>query len=248
MQDYYDIIFKRKSVRKFDGALVLSDGDMSDIKDEIERFSPLQKDIDVRFNIVKREQTTARFGSNCLLMYSEKKPLYLLNAGYMLEQMDLFMASKNIGVCWYGLGKTKEKTFDGLDYVIMLAFGKSAEGDFRKNPDELNRKNTQDIWHGEFDSDVKLAVRAAPSACNSQPWKIESADGKITVSRDTKVRSIIPRSMLSYFNSIDMGICLDFLETALDHKGYKFERTLEVLEDGEKPRGLEKIAEYIVAK
>jgi hypothetical protein len=38
----------------------------------------------------------------------------------MLEQIDLFMTSLNIGVCWYGVAKPKEMLYDGLKYVNTL--------------------------------------------------------------------------------------------------------------------------------
>jgi hypothetical protein len=226
LKELYDTIFKRKSIRKFDETLFLTEEQLVEIKQETEKLIPLVDDIGVKFEIVERASTTAKRGEYCMLMYSEKKPHYLLNAGYLLEQMDLFLASQDIGVCWYALAKAKEIQFEGLDYVIMLAFGKSRTQDFRKDVSEFKRKKREEIWKGDFDSDVIEAVRLTPSACNTQPWRIASDNNYIKVYRNTMIKSFIPASKLPYYNSIDMGICLCFLEIAMIQKGYEFDRTL----------------------
>ncbi|SET34739.1 hypothetical protein SAMN05660297_02133 [Natronincola peptidivorans] len=126
--------------------------------------------------------------------------------------MDLFFASLDIGACWYALAKTEELQHDGLDYVIMIAFGKSRPEDFRKNISKCNRKDLKTIWHGEFNHTVADTVRYAPSACNTQPWRVVSDNNCIKVYRHTLIKSFIPKNKLPYYNSIDMGIFLCFLE------------------------------------
>jgi len=226
MEEFYDMIFKRKSIRKYDEALSISGKEIQAIQKQIETLVPLDEDIRVGFKIVKREETTARFGEYCLLVYSEQKLHYLLNAGYMLEQMDLFFTARDIGACWVGLAKPKEQQYEGLEYVIMIAFGKSHVEDFRKDLSECNRKDSKTIWRGEFDPRVVDIVRYAPSACNSQPWRVVSGDHCIQVYRNTAIKSFIPVKKLPYFNSIDMGIFLCFLEITLQHNEYSFDRKL----------------------
>ncbi len=238
MEEFYDMLFKRKSMRKFAEGLAISEKEMQAIQKQIQTLEPLDKDIRVSFKIVKREETTARFGEYCLLMYSEQSAHYLLNAGYMLEQMDLFFAAQNIGACWVGLAKPKEKQYDGLEYVIMIAFGKSRPQDFRQDIAECNRKEVEMIWEGEFYRDIADVVHYAPSACNSQPWRVVSGDHRIQVYRNTVIKSFILAKKLPYFNSIDMGIFLYFLEIILQHNGVAFTRAL----CGESDPAAEKIA------
>lgn len=164
-------------------------------------------------------------------MFSEPKSSYLLNVGYMLEQMDLFLASINIGVCWYGFGKQKEISKSELDFVIMLAFGKSREADFRKDIFKCKRKPCNTIWNGSFDEAVKNLVRYTPSSCNMQPWRVVSNDNIIDVYRTTDVNSIMPLGKRPYYNSIDMGIFLCFLDITLCKHNYTFERKLFVEEN-----------------
>ena len=42
-----------------------------------------------------------------ILLYSEEKENYLMNIGYLGEQLDLYLASLNIGSLWFGLNKIK---------------------------------------------------------------------------------------------------------------------------------------------
>lgn len=240
MSELYDTIFMRKSVRRYD--LTLEESTLSAVKRLTEKLVPLIRDINVRIEIVPRTDTTAKFGEYCLLFYSEKKPGYLLNAGYMLEQMDLFLTMRNIGACWYGLAKAKRPKPLGMDYVIMMAFGQSAPKDFRRSVSEFKRMSAKEIWQGDFDPDVKEAVRLTPSACNTQPWRVFSEGSRIRVFRETNIKAFIPTKMLPYFNSVDMGISLFFLETALSEKGYEFYRTLTP--DETSVKGLVKLAEY----
>lgn len=225
MKDLYEMIFKRKSIRKYDEDLHVSKEELDKINEQLKEIEPLIKDIKIEFKIVKREETTAKHGEYCLLMYSENKAQYLLNAGYMLEQIDLFMASINIGACWYGMAKAKESNLDGLDYVIMISFGKSGAEDFRSNFLKTNRKDLKDIWKGKYFIDIAKIVRYAPSACNSQPWIVQSNENKLIIYRKTKLISIMG-SKQQYFNSIDMGIFLLFLDITLNKMNYKYQKEL----------------------
>ena len=66
---------------------------------------------------------------------SEKKDDYLLNAGYIMQQLSLYIESKGLGTCFmggaspgWGLKNTMR-----FDYVISLAFGKSKEPLYRES-------------------------------------------------------------------------------------------------------------------
>jgi len=240
MSEMYDAIFKRKSMRAFE--LTLGEDALFEVRRQAGRLVPLIRDINVKIEIVPRAETTAKFGEYCMLFYSEKTPGYLLNAGYMLEQMDLFLALRDIGACWYGLAKTKRPKPAGMDYVIMVAFGQSKPEDFRHSVTEFKRMNTKDIWQGTFDPEVQEALRLAPSASNTQPWRVFGEGKRISVFRGTNLKTFLSAKLLPYFNTIDMGIALFILETALLEKGYRFDRTIKPDEAPDK--GLVKVAEY----
>ena len=95
----YDMIFKRKSFHLFRniGNENISDEEIKDIENEFNNFKPLVQDIKVKMKIVKDFTTCKRGQEYCILLYSEKKDNYLQNIGYIGEQLDLYLVSKNIG-------------------------------------------------------------------------------------------------------------------------------------------------------
>ena len=226
---FYKMIFKRKSFHIFSGDDSLTEQDLTEIKNTFYRLKPLFDDIRSGIQIVPREQTTCKRGQYCILLYSEKKSHHLQNIGYIGEQLDLWLASKNIGVCWYGMGKTEELTWDGLDFVIMLAIEKAEETNFRKDMFKSKRKPAEEIWHGEAFFKIRNIVRFAPSACNTQPWIVEVKDPHtLQVFRYQKPgkRGMMPAARVSYYNRIDIGIFLLFLDVCLTHENITFERQL----------------------
>lgn len=226
-KEQYKMIFKRKSFRRFNQDLKLSNNELSDINDKIKRLIPLIDNIDVKYRIVKREETTCKRGEYCLLIYSEQKDGFLLNIGYMFEQLDLYLASKDIGACWYGMGKTQESEYKNLKFVIMIALGKSEAKDFRKDYKKCRRKDINEIWTGVSGlDDIAEIVKYAPSACNTQPWRVICEKDKLKIYRTTNIKSIMPKDKVPFYNSIDMGIFLYFLELTFIYNNISFERYL----------------------
>ena len=240
--DLYDMIFKRKSFHLFRniGNEKISEEELNDIENDFYKFKPLVEDIKVKINITKKT-TCMRGQEYCIVLYSEKKGNYLQNIGYLGEQLDLYLVSKNIGTLWFGIGKAKEKQLDGLDFVIMIAIAKvDSEDKFRKDMYKSKRKEISEIWSGDNYLDIANIVRFAPSACNSQPWKVETTPQNIKVYRYKKEgkRGIMPKNMVIYFNQIDIGIFLCFLELCLEQNKIKYSRELFVEEDHEKELNL----------
>lgn len=215
---YYDMIFKRKSFHRFTGAYVLSQDELQEIHNHIQSLQPLMDNIEVAFQIVPREQTTCKRGEYCILIYSEVKEYYLQNVGYMAQQLDLWLASKNIGACWYGMGKTKETQYHGLDFVIMIAIEKVEAKDFRKDYTKTKRKALSEIWIGSEHPEVVSVVRYAPSACNTQPWRVKCEENKLSLYRVKGKRGMMPQDKVAYYNQIDIGIFMLFLELCLQHE------------------------------
>lgn len=159
----------------------------------------LEDNIEINYKIIPRSETTCKRGEYCLLLYSEKKENYLLNLGYMFEQLDLYLASKDIGVCWYGMGKTQEAMNGNLDFVIMLALGKGEAFEFRKDYRKAKRKEINEIWTGGSNlMHIAETVKYAPSACNTQFWRIIAEKNIVKIYRSTKIKSIMPKEKAPY--------------------------------------------------
>lgn len=227
MLNNFEMFYKRKSVRRHDGSEKLSEIELAEVETAICGLVPLFPDIGVSHRIVETSKTTCTLGGEyCLLIYSEVADGYLQNVGYMFEQLDLWFASKDIGACWCGLGKTSERRYEGRKFVIMINFGKSKPEDFRGDISTAPRRPLAETWKGALAPDVAAAARYAPSAVNSQPWRVFASDGTIEVSQGTDLKARAASIVLSFFNKIDMGIYLCFLETALNHYGFRFTRAL----------------------
>ena len=240
--ELYDMIFKRKSFHLFRniGNEKLSKEEIQDIENEFTNLKPLVKDIKVKIKIVKKE-SVLRGQEYCILFYSEKKDNYLQNIGYLGEQLDLYLVSKNIGTLWFGIGKPEEQQLDGLDFVIMIAIAKIDSVDkFRKDMYKSKRKELSEIWSGDAHLDIANIVRFTPSACNTQPWKVEATEKEIKVFRYRKEgkRGIMPKDRVIYYNQIDIGIFLCFMELCLEHNNINYKKEIFVEENHENENNL----------
>ena len=242
-EELYNMIFKRKSFHLFRniGNEHITEDELKNIKNHFNELKPLNPDIKVKIKIVKEGATCKRGQEYCILFYSEKKDNYLQNIGYLGEQLDLYLVSKNIGTLWFGIGKVEEKQFDGLDFVIMIAISKvDSEEKFRKDMYKSKRKELSEIWNGNYYLDIANIVRFAPSACNTQPWKVEALEKEIKVYRYRKEgkRGIMPKDRVIYYNQIDIGIFLFFLELCLEKNKISYNRKLFIETDHEAENNL----------
>lgn len=222
MKEYFEILHKRKSVRKFSKNISISEKELSDITKHIEELNPLFSEIKIHIELVKTENNSSK-GEYNILFYSEKQNGYLENAGYILEQMDLFLNTINIGVCWIGMAKSNHNIVDSLHYVIMMTIGKISSNDLRDNLSQFKRKKINDIWSGDSYKQIANTLRLAPSALNIQPWKVVSENSQIKLYRTSNFLSKISLGKISYFNSIDIGIALLFIEIALKKSEYQYD-------------------------
>ena len=231
---FYDMIFKRRSFHLFMnvGKEPLTEAELAEIEAAYAAFTPLRPDIRTAIRIVPGKETNCRSKEEyCILIYSEIKDGYLQNVGYLGEQLDLYLVSRDIGSLWYGIGKTDEKSCDGLEYVIMIAIRKVDDASkFRGDITKVKRRPVGEIWEGEAIPGVTDAVRFAPSACNSQPWLVRNDGGALSVYRFRKAAKIgiMPPSKVPFYNRIDVGIFLCFLDICLKHAGIGYERELFV--------------------
>ena len=228
-EQLYQMIFKRKSFHIFKNTLIISEEELAQIETAFLECKPLIPEIKVGMKIVPAAATTCKRGQEyCILLYSEKKEGYLPNIGYLGQQLDLILASMNIGALWFGIGKTDVRSDGELDFVIMIAIAKMEETKFRKNMFKSKRKPIEEIWFGEYYLEAANIARFTPSACNTQPWIVESNEQELRVFRYKKPgkRGIMPADKVSFYNRIDIGIFLLILEVCLKHEGIIFERTL----------------------
>ncbi len=216
----YDSIFVRKSTRKYQQQ-ALPPRQLSQIQAFVKDAKPLFPNIRTRIDLVNASEVKGMVSAKAphyLLIYSEKADGYLTNAGFLLQQADLFAASLGLSSCWLGMAKAVEPAKDGLHFVIMLALG-AAQGDpYRADASEFSRKPLSEISSGQ---DERLeAARLAPSATNSQPWYFACAEEGMYVYRQKL--GALKAVMYEAMNQIDMGIALCHLWLAGERAGRTF--------------------------
>ena len=121
-----------------------------------------------------------------------------------------------------------------MEFVIMFSIRKINDSSkYRKDMFKSKRKSVEEIWEGDQIPGVTDIVRFAPSACNSQPWFVKNND-VLSVYRYKKPgkRGIMPSDKVSFYNRIDIGIFICFIDICLEHRGICFEKKLYP-DDGE---------------
>lgn len=219
--DLYEYIFKRRSTRKYEmaplaGELIL------EIQKYISAVSPLYPDIKVEYKISDMVKGVFSVKApHYLVISSESKPGYLMNAGFIFQHVDLFLASKGLGSCWLGMARPPKKADGELDYVIAIAFGKPAESPHRELS-QFKRKPLPEISKG---SDERLiCAQLAPSATNSQHWFFVCEQESIHCY--LKKLNAVQAMIYSNMNQIDIGIAIAHLSIATKHfqKDFSFSK------------------------
>lgn len=218
----YEAIFKRKSIRKYE-MTSLSEGILKSIREYGDSIKPLDESIkyDLTYlgaNDVKNILPVKAPHYICL--YSQTKGNYLMNAGFLLQQIDLYLSASNIASCWLGMAKPSKGVSlisNGMEFIIMLAFGNTIEPIHRSDVSEFKRKSMSDISNIADGNELLEPVRLAPSASNTQPWYFSGKTDAITVSREKL--SFIKAPLYDKMNQIDIGIALCHLWLSLDHQG-----------------------------
>ena len=218
----YQTIFKRKSIRKYDMTPL-----SASILENIQKFADHVRTIDAT---IKCE--FAYLGSNevkgilaikaphYICLYSEKKPGYLMNAGFVLQQIDLYLSANEIGICWLGLAKPAKQFTEpkgDMEFIILLAFGSTDELIHRMDTSVFNRRSISEISQIAGMEELLEAVRLAPSASNSQPWFFTGNMEEIHVSREKP--NFLKAPVYERLNQIDIGIALCHLWLSIEHSG-----------------------------
>lgn len=203
-----EMIYKRRSVRKYEKETPGAER-VAAIERAIGELRPLYPDVRCELKLVCREdvRTIMRwFPKLAVAVYTEAKDGSLENAGFMLEQLDLYIQSIGLGSCWVGLGRVKNNAVipEGLECVMLLAIGESGVP-LRGGAADFKRRDISEIT--DAPSDKLEPARLAPSSVNSQPWYFAATDGGYDVYKKHLVRT----SGLSRMNTIDVGIALAHL-------------------------------------
>jgi len=210
----FETIFIRRSVRKYDMTPLATEV-LADIKMFLDGSNQIagQK---AWFEIVDAKAVTDDKAPHYIMAYCSAETSQYINVGYTLQNVDLYLQSKGLGSLWLGMAKPEDNEDDerGKDFCIMMAFGKT-DVPQRESQDEFKRLAISKI--SDQDNAIAQAARLAPSAMNSQPWKLKFDSGKVTV--EYCGRGLLKAMLKKKMNKIDLGIVTRHVELALQHDG-----------------------------
>jgi nitroreductase len=225
----YNSIFKRRSVRKFDTD-PLEEITVVSIRAFISTLRPMLPGIRTDVQLLVGEVVKGMFKVSApyhIAFYSEEKEGHLANAGFMLQQLDLFFNANGIGCCWQGMQKPSNKVDTDLELVILLGFGRPAEP-LDRNRTDFKRAPLSDITDIKGEDELLEAARLAPSAMNKQSWFFTKDRNRVDVFYERSM-------MLDKFNQINSGIALFHLFLAAKHQGRKAD--IVVVKGTKAPKG-----------
>lgn len=153
-------------------------------------FGNIDTDMIILDNRKGNNRVAGMFGVKApyyLVFYSEEKPRYLMNLGYLMQQMALFLCTKGLGACFVkNIHLKKDQMMvNGKKAIVALAFGKSKEPYIRK-ASEAYRKPLEQICTfreqpRQWVRQMVEAARMAPSRNNRQPWRFIVYDNCIHI-------------------------------------------------------------------
>lgn len=212
----FDAIYSRKSIKHFLNEKLEWDI-LADILDFANTIPMLIEGIAVEFKLVSNIEEKQGFrgpfhikAPYYICISSQEKEDDLMNAGYLMQQLSLYITAKGLGTCFqyknpgYGLKSTMK-----YDFIVALAFGKTLTPLTIDNID--SRCLSEDevvVYKEEVPSDIKQvlnAARLAPSVYNSQPWRFVVYKNRIHIF--TRKNSLIAKA-LDHNKMVDMGIML----------------------------------------
>ena len=209
-----DMIDKRKSVRSY-AAEPVDEKTLAEIEAFIASMKPLIPEARIGWEIVpwSRVRSYAPWKApQAVAIYAEDGKGCLENAGFLFQQLDLYLQGRGIGACWLGMGKPEQQLAakDGLPFCMLLAFGYPKGQAQRDGAVDFKRKTLSDMAD---EADKRLdPARLAPSSVNSQPWYFSHEENVIHVWRVAP--SGLMRRAMEKMNRIDVGIALAHLYAA----------------------------------
>ena len=208
-----DTIYKRQSIRSYDNE-PLDNQSLDEIREFIDNAKPLNPNIKWSYEIFSQDEISTMMrwkAPHYIAIFSEENENYYQNVGFIFQQLDLFLQSRQIGSCWIGMGNPKDyKCPDGQKFIILMAFGKSKKQIYRER-NQFKRKGLDAI--SDRVDEKLIPAQFAPSSINTQPWYFtHNDDGSYDVYRVK--RGVIRNRFVGKWNRVDVGIALAHLYVA----------------------------------
>lgn len=221
-----EAIIARRSVRQYTGEPI-----SEEMLEKIEEFAvsvtPLHSDIRLTVEIMDEEDYFRAFkgfglhrSCHYLVIRSADKPGYLENAGFIGQQIILYLTEKDIGSCWLGMASPRAEDGAGLlPYVATICFGRADNTPLRRSAEDAKRKHLDEIVYGKISDPTLLrlldAGRLAPSAVNRQPVRYKTQSNNIYIYRK---RGTFTFAQMERMQGIDVGAAMANIFVEADEK------------------------------
>lgn len=219
----YEAISGRKSVRKYKDT-PLSQTLLEQILAFCKKAALLDYDLETKAEILDNTNHKVHLkglwkvdAPYYLVLSSQEKKGYERNAGYLAEQIVLYMTAKGIGSCYMGGSRAGVALQKGWKEVMIIAFG-YAQGVLLREVSRAKRLSLKElcIFKEEPEENVKTilkAARLAPSSMNTQPWRFIVYKDRFYL---FACREFIPVPMLGALREFNLGIVLAHIMLAAE--------------------------------
>lgn len=219
----YEAISRRRSIRRYKKDKV-SEQLLQNILMFSRRAVPLEEDILVKIEIednTRGDLPVKGFSKvdapYYLVLFTEDKKGYSRNAGYIMEQLVLYLTAKGLGSCYLGGAKVIMKEPEGMIQAAAVAFG-HPKGLLYRDPATAKRLPLKElcVFKEEVDETMKTVLKAgrlAPSAMNSQPWRFIVYKNRIYI---FACKGYLPSVFLASIREFNMGIMFSHLMLAAE--------------------------------
>jgi len=246
-----DAIKTRKSVRTYTGEKLRSE-DISKINEYISNNKNL---IGINGNVINIElkevsnHSSGKIGTYgfiknapaFLIAICENSQSAMLDVGYVVEKLILFLEQNGLGTCWLGGTFNRNQldisgTYSDKAYIpIISPVGYQSEK--KSVTEKLVRKNSKGDFRYDFDTmffagnfntriqdeNIKEAlnlVRLAPSASNKQPWRVLMTDDGTAHFYVARTPNYVGQKLGYDIQWLDIGIALAHYEIAVGKNAF----------------------------
>ena len=207
-----EAVLKRQSTRSFEQN-GLSAAELNQITDYANTIDPIMPNVKASAEIIGADDVKSIMkwrAPHYLAIYASDSDEGFINAGYVYEQVVIYLTSLGIGTCWAtSVSPADKHETNGMKWAAVVAFGKPASGNGWRQSDGIKRKSLSEI--SDIEDSILNAARIAPSSMNNQPWYFAHSGDCIQVY--CKKQGFMKKWMTSQ-NRIDIGIALGNLKAA----------------------------------
>lgn len=221
----YDAIYTRRSVRNFRMEPVdktILESIPAFLEEIVPLFPEIRTEVVVYENITKKEKLSGFSNISApyyAVIFAEPKEKSDMNAGFIMQQLSLYLTTKGLGSCFMGTVRKKDRKMEeaGMRCVAVLAFG-LGKGAIVRRDYEAKRLPMEELCAYKeppkaWVKEILEVARLAPSSLNSQPWRFVVYENRIHV---FSKKPVVSHSALGKYNEFNFGIMFANVLVAAD--------------------------------